>query len=70
MFRRRSFWVYSLGLAVVWAFLLIGVFLFKGQANGQVLLLVFGGFCLGWISTTIARYIYPPAKRWNISQTS
>jgi len=29
-----------------------------------VILLVFFGFCIGWVSTTIARYVYPPPKRW------
>lgn len=70
MFVRRSFWIYSLGLAVVWAVVLTSVFLVKGEPTGQKFLLVFGGFCIGWISTTIARYIYPPAKRWKIPQTS
>lgn len=64
MLRHRSFWVYSLGLAVAWAAVLGSAFLFRGAATGRLLLLVFGDFCLGWISTTIARYIYPPAKRW------
>jgi hypothetical protein len=27
-------------------------------------LLVFAGWCIAWISTTIARSVYPPPKRW------
>jgi len=26
--------------------------------------LVFGGWTIAWVSTTIARYVYPPPKRW------
>jgi len=26
--------------------------------------LIFGGFSIGWVATTIARYVYPPARRW------
>ncbi|OAP20253.1 hypothetical protein A4R44_09007 [Amycolatopsis sp. M39] len=25
---------------------------------------VFVGSCIGWASTTIARYVYPPPKKW------
>ncbi len=63
MFRHRSFWVYSTGLVVVWGVLLIIVFNLKSPASSTVLL-IFGGFCIGWVSTTIARYVYPPPKKW------
>ena len=26
--------------------------------------LVFGGFVIGWLSATIARYVYPPPKKY------
>jgi hypothetical protein len=29
-----------------------------------VVLMVFGGFAIGWVSTTIARYVYPPPAKW------
>ena len=63
MFRRRSYWIYSAGLAIVWAILLIVLFATKPTVAPNVLL-VFYGFCIGWVSTTIARFVYPPAKRW------
>jgi len=25
---------------------------------------VFGGFVIGWLSATIARYVYPPPKKY------
>ena len=36
----------------------------RGGEAAQGILLVFFGFCIGWVSTTIARYVYPPPKRW------
>jgi hypothetical protein len=39
-----------------------------GESAAQRVLLVFAGFCIGWVSTTIARYIYPPPRRWTSPQ--
>lgn len=60
--------IYSAGLAVVWAIVLTIVYLTNGPAVERVFLLVFGGFCIGWITTTIARFVYPPPKRWGVTQ--
>ena len=60
----RNYWVYSAGLAVAWAVVLIVVATLRGGAELRVFLLVFSGFFIGWVSTTIARYVYPPARRW------
>jgi hypothetical protein len=64
MFRFRNYWIYSSGLAIVWALVLILALTIRGRENAQPILLVFLGYCLGWVSTTIARYVYPPPKRW------
>ncbi len=63
---KRSFWIYSVGLAVAWAIVLTIFFIARPEVAPRVLL-VFGGFCIGWASTTIARYVYPPPKRWTRS---
>ena len=68
MSRFRNYWIYSAGLAVVWAIALILAFTIRGLAGGRVFLLVFGGFCIGWVTTTIARFVYPPPKRWGATQ--
>ncbi len=65
----RNYWIYSLGLAVIWA-----VVLALAQASGggvlvQPLLSFFFGFGIAWISATVARYTYPPPKRWAGSPT-
>ncbi len=64
MSRFRNYWAYSIGLAVVWAVVLTLLLAIRGAAGAQVFLLIFMGFCIGWVSTTIARYVYPPPKRW------
>ncbi|MDQ0028775.1 hypothetical protein J2S89_000583 [Arthrobacter bambusae] len=68
MSRFRNYWVYSVGLAVAWAIALTVALSFRGPEGIQTYLLVFGGFCIGWVSTTIARFVYPPPKRWNWPQ--
>ncbi len=66
MLRFRNYWVYSAGLAIAWAINLLLTWRIRGKENAQRGLLVFSGFCIGWVSTTIARYIYPPPKRWDL----
>ncbi len=64
---RRNYWIYSAGLALAWAVVLIVTHLTRGEDGMRATLPVFGGFCIGWVSTTIARYVYPPPKRWTSS---
>jgi len=64
MSRFRNYWYYSIGLAVAWSVVLTLVLTIRGPAGVQPFLLIFGGYCIGWVSTTIARFVYPPPKRW------
>jgi hypothetical protein len=64
MLRFRNYWIYSAGLAIAWAIVLILALAVGDTQRAQTTLLVFFGFCIGWVSTTIARYVYPPPKRW------
>jgi hypothetical protein len=66
--RYRNYWIYSAGLAIAWVFVLLLALAFGGRERAQMLLLVFFGFCICWVSETIARYIYPPPKRWLSNQ--
>jgi hypothetical protein len=68
MLRIRNYWVYSAGLAIAWAVNLILAQAIGGRKRAQTHLLVFFGFCIGWVSTTIARYVYPPPKRWGLNR--
>ncbi len=60
----RNYWVYSAGLVIVWAIVLLLVQTVGSIEKAQTTLVLFCGFCIGWVSTTIARYVYPPPKRW------
>lgn len=60
MSRFRNYWYYRVGLAIAWAVALT----IRGPHGMRTYLLVFGGFCIGWVSPTIARFVYPPPKRW------
>ncbi len=64
----RNYWIYSAGLAIVWAVVLLLALTIGGRESAQTILLVFLGFCIGWVSTTIARYVYPPPKRWGLNR--
>jgi hypothetical protein len=60
---RRSYWIYSAGVAVVWAAILGINFAVHGD-KVVWLFYIFVGFAIAWVSGTIARYVYPPPKRW------
>ncbi|MBN9748435.1 MULTISPECIES: hypothetical protein [unclassified Amycolatopsis] len=64
MRRYRNYWTYSVGLLVAWGLVFLLTGLLRGGHEVQLVLPVFGGFCIGWVSTTIARYVYPPPKQW------
>jgi hypothetical protein len=64
MLRCRSYWCYSAGCAIAWAVVLTLELTIRKGESAQLILLVFLGFCISWVSTTIARYVYPPPKRW------
>jgi hypothetical protein len=68
MLRFRNYWVYSAGLAIAWMVVLLLTLAVGGKDRAQTALLVFFGFCIGWVSTTIARYVYPPPKRWETNR--
>jgi len=63
MSRCRNYWVYSLGLGIAWAIVLIVVYA-ANRATAHIVLLAFLGFVISWTSTTIARYVSSPARRW------
>jgi hypothetical protein len=64
MIRSRNYWSYSAALAIAWAIALILAVMLRGTEKAQRYVYTFLGFWIGWVSTTIARYIYPPPKIW------
>jgi hypothetical protein len=68
MSRFRNYWIYSLGLAIAWAVVLALALTIRGGNGARTFLLVFLGFCIAWVSGTIARYVYPPPRHWGLHQ--
>jgi hypothetical protein len=64
MRKYHNYWVYSIGCLLVWALLLAVVASSGGRDKTHNVLLVFAGWGIAWVSTTIARFVYPPPKRW------
>ncbi len=58
----RTYTTYSIGCGIVWAVLWVVVAL-TGSSHSHAILLVFGGWVIGWTSATIARAVYPPPAR-------
>lgn len=67
---RRNYWTYSFGLALGWAIALLLTRAIRGNSAAERAQLVFAGYCLGWVSTTIARYVYAPPKKWMSASSS
>jgi hypothetical protein len=64
MVKYRNYCAYSIGCFVVWAVLLALVAAKGSHDTRHNVLLVFAGWAIAWVSTTIARFVYPPPKRW------
>ena len=60
--RRKSYRAYSVALLVSWAIALILIWWIKGDAGLESAFKLCMGFFLGWLSATIARYVYPKEK--------
>ncbi len=60
---RNTYTGYSIGCAIVWAVILASISLAADNATRQKFMMVFGGWVIGWLSATIARFVYPPPKR-------
>jgi flagellar biosynthesis protein FliR len=60
--RTRTYTAYGIGCAVVWAVLLAVAAAKASNHSMHTILLVFYGWVIGWVSATIARFVYPPPK--------
>jgi hypothetical protein len=67
--RLRNYWAYSVGIGVV---LVLGLVIVASLESYDLhaFLLVFAGFAIGWVSGTIARYVYPLPPKWTHAKTS
>ena len=62
--RMRTYTTYSIGVGIVWAIVLVLASLLDPSGKRKDIFLVFFGFAIGWVSATIARYVYPPPKKY------
>jgi hypothetical protein len=62
--RTGTYPAYSVGVGITWAVLLVLARLFAPAGRRRTIFLVFGGFAIGWTSATIARYVYPPPRKY------
>jgi hypothetical protein len=62
--RMRSYTTYSIAVGIVWAVLLLLASLLDSASTRHNIFVVFFGFAIGWLSATIARYVYPPPKKY------
>jgi hypothetical protein len=60
----KTYTNYSIGCFVVWAVLLAVVESAAVNTTRHNVLLVFAGWVIAWASTTIARFVYPPPRKW------
>ena len=61
--RLNTYTGYSIGAGLVWTAILIAVTATANSGTRDKVLLVMGGWAIGWLSATIARAVYPPPKR-------
>jgi hypothetical protein len=61
---RNTYTGYSIGVAIAWAVRLLLTWKFASADRRHKTVLVFLGFAIGWTSATIARYVYPPPKKY------
>jgi hypothetical protein len=65
--RLNTYTAYSIGCALVWV-VLIAIGLAAGKTSTQhTVLFVLLGWAIGWTSAMIARYVYPPPKKYRNS---
>lgn len=60
----RTYRAYSVGCVIAWAILLPAVAILDSKGILRTVLVLCGGWWIGWISATIARAVYPPPARW------
>ncbi|OMC20374.1 hypothetical protein [Mycobacterium sp. SP-6446] len=61
--RFHTYTAYSIGCAMVWVLILASVSATADSGTRHKIVMVFGGWVIGWLSATIARAVYPPPKR-------
>jgi hypothetical protein len=58
----NTYTAYSMGCAIVWAIILVGVTFESSKDTAHTIYLVCLGWVIGWLSASIARLVYPPTQ--------
>ncbi len=61
---RRKYAVYAVGCAIAWAIVLSILATTETSHRMAYVWCVFFGWIIGWVSATIARYVYTPPAKW------
>jgi hypothetical protein len=62
--RTSTYTAYGIGCFIVWA-LIFTIGAMHPKDTHHAIVLLFAGWALGSLSATIARYVYPPPKKWS-----
>ena len=62
--KRNTYTAYSIACAMVWGVILAITWAAADESHRHTITIVFAGWVIGWLSATIARFVYPPPKRW------
>ncbi len=65
MKRSGTYGRYTAGCVIAWAILWAVVATQSSKSTRENVLLFFLGWLVGWTSATIARWVYPPPRRWS-----
>jgi hypothetical protein len=60
----RTYTAYSIGCVIAWAIILPAAAALDSKDILHTVMVLCGGWWIGWISATIARAVYPPPTRW------
>jgi len=60
----KTYTTYGIGCAMVWLVILAVTSRGDDEDKRRTIRLTCAGWWLGWLSATIARYVYPPPGRW------
>jgi hypothetical protein len=61
--RMNTYTAYSVGSFVAWAVLGAILAATEKKVTQGYIFAIFFGWCIGWLSATIARAVYPPPKK-------
>jgi hypothetical protein len=61
--RMNTYTAYSIGCFIAWAVIWAIVAATVKKEDLGYVLAIFAGYCIGWLSATIARALYPPPKK-------